>query len=352
MQFDPRKLTGLLIESVIDDAAFASLPQYFAHYANTASSQIQFHSADGAVAAASYGISDAILERYNTYYWKHDVWALEYQRLGIDTTVATDSYVDAHQFRETEIYNDLLRPEGNFTRCVGFVVNMGDGERMLFGAHRVASQGEFEPELVRHLNLLQAPMIHVVQARRRLEQGRGRLAERALDAGVDVVVVADARGLVVYANRAARALFAGGGPFRLRSGHVASSDPQIARSMSRAIAAACTGRGGRDLTLAPPFERIRVAIDPLDGAHSKLACVRIRDEATWAAHCAAAARVQHGFTAAETRLAQALLRGLTPADYATQRGVSLPTVRTQLRSLFDKAGVGGQAELVKRLGRM
>jgi DNA-binding CsgD family transcriptional regulator/PAS domain-containing protein len=352
MQFDPRKLTGLLIDSVVDDAAFASLPQQFAYYANTASSQIQFHSADGAVAAASYGISDAIMERYNTYYWQHDVWASEYQRLGIDTTVASDCYVDVSQFRETEIYNDLLRPEGRFTRCVGFVVDMGFGERMLFGAHRVASQGEFEPELVRQIGLLQAPMIHVVKARRRLEQGRARLAERVVDARLDAVVVTDARSRVVYANEAARALFASGGPLQLRSGLASSSDVRVARLLSRAIAAACTGRGGRDLTLPPPFERFRVAIDPLDGAHSKLACVRIRDEATWAAHCAAAAQAQHGFTVAETKLAQALLQGLTPTDYAAQRGVSLPTVRTQLRSLFDKAGVGGQAELVKRLGRM
>jgi DNA-binding CsgD family transcriptional regulator/PAS domain-containing protein len=352
MQFDPRKLTGLLIDSVEDDAAFASLPKHIAQYANTASSQIQFHSADGAVAAASYGISDAIMEQYNTYYWRHDVWANEYQRRGLERTLASDCYVDVSQFRETEIYNDLLRPEGNFTRCVGFVVDMGFGERMLFGAHRVASQGEFEPELVRQIGLLQAPMIHVVKARRRLEQRRGRLAERIIDVGLDALVVADVRGRVVYANEAARALFASGGPVHLRCGHIASPDLQIARSLLHAIAAACAGRGGRDLTLTPPFERFRIAIDPLDGAQSKLACVRIRDEATWASHCAAVAQAQHGFTAAETRLAQALLQGLTPADYATQRGVSLPTVRTQLRSLFNKAGVGGQAELVKRLGLM
>jgi len=352
MQLDPRKLMGLLIDSVMDDAAFASVPQQIAQFANTASSQIQFHYTNGAIAAASYGISDAIMERYNTYYWQHDVWACEYQRRGIDTIVASDSYVSASQFRETEIYNDLLRPEGNFTRCVGFVVNMDAGERMLFGAHRVASQGEFERELVRQIGLLQAPMIHVVKARRRLEQQRGRLAERVIDSGLDAVVIADARSRVVYANGAARGLFASRSPFHLRSGQIASSDAQIARPLSCASAAACTGRGGRDLRLAPPFERFRLAIDPLERAEGRLACVRIRDEAAWGAHCAACARLQYGFTAAETSLAQALLQGLTPSDYATERGVSLATVRTQLRSLFDKAGVSGQAELIRRLGRL
>jgi len=352
MDFDPRKLTGLLFDSVVDDAAFASLPQQLAEFAKATSCQVQFHFADGALSIAHHGISDQVLSQYNQFYWQHDVWATGYERLGYNNTITSDYFINESDFTETEIYNDLFRSESDWRRAVGFGATLEGQGKLFVAAHRVASQGEFEPELVRHLNLLQAPMIHVVQARRRLEQGRGRLAAQALDAGLDAVVVADARNGVVYANRAARALFASRGPFQLQSGRVGSPDPNIARPLSRAIAAACANRGGRDLTLPLPFERFRVAIDPLDGAHSKLACVRIRDEATWAAHCAAAARVQHGFTAAETRLAQALLQGLTPADYATQRGVSLPTVRTQLRSLFEKAAVSGQAELIKRLGRM
>jgi DNA-binding CsgD family transcriptional regulator/PAS domain-containing protein len=352
MDFDPRKLTGLLIDSVVDDAAFASLPQQLAQFAKATSCQVQFHFADGALSIAHHGISDQVLSQYNSFYWQHDVWATGYERLGYNNTITSDHFINEAEFTETEIYNDLYRSESDWRRAVGFGATLEGQGKLFVAAHRVASQGEFEPELVRHLNLLQAPMIHVVQARRRLEQGRGRLAEQALDAGLDAVVVADVRSGVVYANRAARALFATGGPFHLRSGHIASPDSDIAKPLSRAIAAACTGRGGRDLTLPPPFERFRVAIDPLDGVHSKLACVRIRDEATWAAHCAAAAQARHGFTVAETKLAQARLQGLTPTDYAAQRGVSLPTVRTQLRSLFDKAGVGGQAELVKRLGRM
>jgi DNA-binding CsgD family transcriptional regulator len=352
MQFDPRKLTGLLIDSVIDDAAFASLPQHIAQFAKATSCQVQFHFANGAVSIAHHGISNQVLDQYNSFYWQHDVWATGYERLGYNNTITSDHFINEAEFTETEIYNDLFRSESDWRRAVGFGATLEGQGKLFVAAHRVASQGEFEAELVRRLNLLQAPMIHVVQARRRLEQGRGRLAEHVVDAGLDAVVVADARSRVVYANRAARALFAGGGPLHLRCGHIASPDPQIARPLSRAVAAACAGRGGRDLTLAPPFERFRIAIDPLDGAQSKLACVRIRDEATWAGHCAAVARAQYGFTVAETRLAQALLLGLTAADYAAQRGVSLATVRTQLRSLFDKADVGGQAELVKRLGRM
>jgi DNA-binding CsgD family transcriptional regulator/PAS domain-containing protein len=352
MDFNPDKLTGLLIDSVVDDDAFALLPQYFAQYANAVSAQIQFHFADGAVSIAHHGISDQVLNHYNAFYWQHDVWASGYERLGCNNTVTSDYFINEADFTETEIYNDLFRSESDWRRAVGFGATLEGQGRLFVAAHRVGSQGEFEADLVRHLNLLQAPLIHLIQARRRLTQGRGRLAARILDAELDAVVVADALGRVVYANAAARALFARGGPFYLRSGQIASSDPQIARSLSRAIAGACNGRGGRDLTAPPPFDRFRVAVDPLDGVQSKLACVRIRDEATWAAHCAAVARARFGFTAAETQVAEALLQGLTPSDYAAQRGVSLPTVRTQLRSLFDKSGVSSQAELIKLLGRI
>ncbi len=56
------------------------------------------------------------------------------------------------------------------------------------------------------------------------------------------------------------------------------------------------------------------------------------------------------FTAAESRLAMALLAGAEAAEYATANGVSLATVRTQLRSLLAKTGTRRQAELVRLLG--
>lgn len=54
-----------------------------------------------------------------------------------------------------------------------------------------------------------------------------------------------------------------------------------------------------------------------------------------------------GFSPAETALTLALADGRTLAEHAAERGVSLETVRSQLKGAMSKAGVSRQAELVR-----
>ncbi|GLQ53771.1 helix-turn-helix transcriptional regulator [Devosia nitrariae] len=63
------------------------------------------------------------------------------------------------------------------------------------------------------------------------------------------------------------------------------------------------------------------------------------------------AYVSLGFTAAESALAGALLGGFSLNEYADSRRLSVHTVRNQLRSLFQKAGVRRQGELIAMLAR-
>jgi DNA-binding CsgD family transcriptional regulator len=59
-----------------------------------------------------------------------------------------------------------------------------------------------------------------------------------------------------------------------------------------------------------------------------------------------------GLTAAESQLALALLRGETVAEFATRQGIAVPTVRTQLASIFAKTGTNRQAALVRLLASL
>ena len=53
-----------------------------------------------------------------------------------------------------------------------------------------------------------------------------------------------------------------------------------------------------------------------------------------------------GLTPTELRVALALVDGKAPSAIAADQGVSLATVRTHLRRLFDKTETDGQAALV------
>lgn len=52
-------------------------------------------------------------------------------------------------------------------------------------------------------------------------------------------------------------------------------------------------------------------------------------------------------TPAESRLAALLVNGRSTEECATEIGVKISTVRTQLLSIFRKTGAGSQADLVR-----
>jgi DNA-binding CsgD family transcriptional regulator len=54
---------------------------------------------------------------------------------------------------------------------------------------------------------------------------------------------------------------------------------------------------------------------------------------------------------AELRVAAALLAGKSPEEYALEADVTINTVRTQLKNLFQKTGTHRQSELVAVLSK-
>ena len=57
-------------------------------------------------------------------------------------------------------------------------------------------------------------------------------------------------------------------------------------------------------------------------------------------------RYPDGTTSAEQEIIDAVLQGLTVKEISEQRGASLRTVTTQLGTIFRKANVNSQAELI------
>ena len=63
-------------------------------------------------------------------------------------------------------------------------------------------------------------------------------------------------------------------------------------------------------------------------------------------------QVAFGLTPAEAHLAVALRRGVSPQDYARERGISRNTVYTHLRRIKDKCRQGRLPELVRLLNNV
>jgi DNA-binding CsgD family transcriptional regulator len=199
------------------------------------------------------------------------------------------------------------------------------------------------------LNLLAELLTQVLQARQRPVAQEPNLAQVVLDGQIDAVLVIDASGVLQFANASALRLMEISNVLTLCGGRLSSPEPLVASSLRKLIRSAGKGHGGGGLSFPASMPGYRGTVESLPCANAPLVCIRLRDEKTWAAMQANRARARHGLTAAETRLAEAVLLGLRPIDIAEQRSVSMSTIRTQLRSLYIKTGVTGQAELKKTL---
>lgn len=193
--------------------------------------------------------------------------------------------------------------------------------------------------------------------------GTGELARVAslefLDLLPDAVILLDAAGRILAANRPAHAL-AQQGPLLLGSTGVRLANRRQDASL-RALLAGATGTakgqgiaGGGVIRLIGSPERV-LSVVPLvgDSTESTLALARVAVfiRAAPQAIVPAAEDLQSGFglTAAEARLARALAGGSSLARVAKDVGVSIHTARAQLKQVLGKTGTHRQADLVRVL---
>lgn len=178
----------------------------------------------------------------------------------------------------------------------------------------------------------------------------------ALDAALGLLpeaaaVVDDDRRLV-GANAAFRRLVRRRGALELRERVLCAVQPAVdARLEDRVHAVA---RGGAPCVLCVPLPAAREALElrftpfRTDEGRRRVAVV-VHDPARTRAVCIARLRELYEFTRAEAEVAARLADGCSLDAAATQLGVSLDTVRTHVRHLFAKCGVGTRAALLQRL---
>jgi DNA-binding CsgD family transcriptional regulator len=191
--------------------------------------------------------------------------------------------------------------------------------------------------------------------------GLPALLERA---GAPILVV-DGSLRLRHATRRGEALLATGGPLRTEAlGRIALSNPEAHAALAAAVRSCVRGElaGAAPslIAVATPAGPQRIVIVPLaaDSAISKGPVGRFFAErlamllvltASGSNDPLAAARKRFGLTAAEGELARALCGGDNLRDYAARRGVTLATVRNQLKSVFSKTDTHRQGELIALL---
>jgi DNA-binding CsgD family transcriptional regulator len=191
-----------------------------------------------------------------------------------------------------------------------------------------------------------------------------QLGRNFLTSGLNVLAVPtllfDEYGRVVHANRSAGAALKEHSSLWLEDDHVCTNDPAATRNFNLELGKAIRASRGRDtelpgVVLLPraghmPLMLMLVPLHLDDSASTQGAALTfVFDPEATAIVTPDLVRRLFQLTEAEAELAVALCSGKTLDAAAVERGTSIHTTRSQLKSIFNKTGTKRQADLVSLL---
>jgi DNA-binding CsgD family transcriptional regulator/PAS domain-containing protein len=294
-----------------------------------------------------------------------DIWTAR-ARSVIQTgwTGISEDLCAADELRSSEFYNECLRKLNIFHGIFG-VIHQGDPFLANISVYRSARRAGFEPAQLEILNFFMPHLHRAFQLHFQLADLRSRneSLERALDMLPSSLLIFDAEGKVLFANRSATDLLS------IRDGLLSkrerlraeqSEQSAVLETIIRKATAAGIGKGVTDGGTAfisrksgPP---LRIVVMPirglnLNGQDSAAAVAFVIDPAQRIRPRIEILRLLFGLTPAECRLALLLGDGKSLSEVSQEIGVSRNTVKTQSASIYAKTSTSRQSQLVRLLSQ-
>ncbi len=312
--------------------------------------------------AMSVGMGAEIFESYDDYVAVIDPFRTPLTQLENGVAVPFEQMVPDRQFVRSEFYNEFYARTGNRTGFASVFHRQGPGASFLFG-HRAAGQPSWDDAELEFVRMLTPHL----QRARMLGERLGTLtsSERIVDGVLDRLtlglVFVDANGRFVSANARGEQVLREQDGLGLSQGRLVTGRVSETRALDAIIDGACataerkahatplslrldrpSGRRGLEVMACP--------IDPDSEVWSDgraAAFLVINDGEPELSGVARRLRDLYGLSDAEARLTAALASGATVKEWAAHRGVSVETVRWQLKQVFAKTGVSRQSDLLR-----
>ena len=296
--------------------------------------------------AHTFGIELEYLVGYQEHYSSCNPYPIQsFAKIPPLQVVPATTVLSKEEALRTEFYNDWMKPQGISTDHLGCIIHQDDQEMVVLAI--APSEKRLERDGDRYAKQFELLAPHVKRAVALSKISRGDPVRGGLPAQFSCGA------LVIAQNRSVKAVNPPAENL-LREGLLLSIDPlgrlrmknaEVQAALITAIDAVCLGRepvGG------PVHCRM-----PLTGSRVSLVILKLPMADAQSALMLVIAKPDDGpqlfpaqFTAAETRLASALLNGQSLSDFSDQVGVSINTARKQLAALFAKTGTNRQAALV------
>jgi DNA-binding CsgD family transcriptional regulator/PAS domain-containing protein len=361
------RLVGLIYESASEPSVWVKFLEQYSDAVRCTSTSLLLYDTDqraGNIDAAAR-VDPVDLRRYNEYYVGVDPWgARAAQRIAAGAVLRGESLCPYGVLERSEFYADFLRPMDVFHQFCG-IVALDGSKASVIASLRPRRRGPFHEE---ELSLLKTLMPHLQRAlalHRRLGslQSHAQSALTVLDRLPYGVLLLSANGRVVLINRSAKAILDQADGLTVRQhelhGCTWDSDKRLQVLMHGAVG---TSRGGAlhsggAMSIVRPSGRksFRVLVTPIhrevlaSSLTAAAAIVFIVDpEGRFDTPIDMLAEL-FALSRAEARLAALLLQDRSLSESARELGVSLNTVRTQLKKLFERTGTNRQGALIRAL---
>ena len=337
------------------------------------------------------GVDAAAAAAYETHFAHCDpVLEPAIARSATGAVLVTDALITRSALVCTEFYADWLRPRGAHSGLCEVLLREGSARALLY-LGRDRADGPFERDDLQRVSLLTPHVQRACQVAVRLAAASGAASlDAAMHRLLDPLLVVDARARVTFADPAAEALLATGDGLTIdRScsgghGQLRAATPNATALLRRLVAGAASaaGRGARDgagavfgaddsggtLVLRRPSKRpaLLVLVAPLPaptrasgsafaalapGGDQGAALVSVVDPTRTQPQAGLEPvirrylRLQYALTATEAAVAIDLVAGDGVAAVAARRQVTVATVRSQARHIYQKTDVRGQVGL-------
>lgn len=326
-----------------------------------------------------YNMTPQSLHEWSTTYIKDDPWVAAGHRRNVvqdGNSFLGEDLVPDDEFVETVFYKDFLSRHDIRWLCTGIVFagSTPDLPMTTCSVYSGNSGRRFDHEtrevhalLLRHLSCALGTMYTLRNAKFKAAK-----SVRALEELPTALAVIGHRGNVVFANRAAHAIFGLDDGLVLRAGHpitdgfgwlktkTPSAQAKLDAALKRTLEldvlrspsfmdAVSLPRPSRKLDLLVRVVPLSPTAEFADASLGAAALVFVTNPEQLPSIDADVLAKLYAVTPAEARVAQELLRGDSVAAIAQRLEVGEATVKTHLRSLFQKTGASRQTQLIRLL---
>lgn len=260
--------------------------------------------------------------------------------------------IDDRTLRESPFYTDHWQRWGNLFWACGGHYELENGVWASVAAMRDKAYGCFEEHERQLGNVVMPHILRAAQLSMRLDNMRTRVARQTgiVDNLLDAVIVLDADDRILSLNERARALISGVAPEAAFSQRALRLDGTSELQRFHDAIALARGHGPQLLSLRriPPASALNIAIfsDPTQSGHVR---IFLRDPSWPQPPTGEILSAIFGFTPAQAQICLHLLRDERPEKIAEELGVTVNTVRAQIKAAMQKAGTHRIAQLVHQL---